>query len=1006
MAEVTQPSDQPERDRATDTTRSVIVKAPAGSGKTALLVTRYLKLLARVERPEAVLAITFTRKAALEMRHRVLEQLDHDTALRERARAWDLDNRPDRLKIQTIDSFSLQLANAMPMASGVSSTRPTDNPLPLYEEAVDRILLKVVHDDPLASTVADFIAALDNDVASARRFLIDALARRDQWQSIVIDIASAVDRVRQSIRRGIASLRSSVETGFETLLEASLHSDVVAVVDGHDDPGTGPLWASAARVLLTKNGQPRKRFSPRDGFPAGQAELRQRAARTSAQLDEQDLARPLSRVARLPEFAEQRALEPIAIVLSLALVELADVFRRHSLSDFTELTVRANQALGIDDLPSELALALDYRIQHLLVDEFQDTSIAQFRLLTKLVEGWTPGDGNTFFAVGDPMQSIYRFRDAEVRLYLETFRSGLPHQPLAGVELRANFRTASSLVDWVNTRCAEIFDQREDTIVGAVPFTPAEPAVEDTGSANVEIVIGESASHVAMRIEAIRTSDPDGSIAVLVRSRTSLGPILAALRVAGIRYRGTDIESLSETPVVRDLYALTRVLYDPGDRLAALALLRSPLVGLTSREIERANEALAGGVALKDLDLDLGADDRRLERVREAIAARPRSTPARTRVEETWFSLGGSQAYPSVAGAERFLGLLDDSPELIDRPAELARRLDNLMNAADDSADKPADRPADSPAVDVMTIHRSKGLEFDHVVLPALEATTRETSRPMLLWRAEGDEFLIACKESNPRNPLYEWLVDEERDKDRNETKRMIYVALTRAKKSLSLIGELEQRDTPPPRGSMLELLWPAIANDVAFVEPTVHVVAPEPAQTRLPLDYQWRPPARPTIEPPPHDPVAGPTDSSLLEQWVRREFASITRTQTIAPIEQRRRIWRLWERETLDRQTNTLDALERQRQATLTSSVGRTLLLDAQWGREFVAGLIVIDRVLDGLDVHFDTAEFIDQTPVEARIDDCIGRYHTTLRDAGVVASCRFGIFFTALGRLVEVAI
>ena len=993
-----EPRDAAERERAIDITHSVIVKAPAGSGKTSLLVERYLKLLAVVEVPEAVLAITFTRKAALEMRERVLARLDEPGELSERVRDWDLATRPDRLKIQTIDSFSLQLANAMPMTSGVANTRPTDNPLPLYQEAVDRLLLRVVHDDPLASTIADFLATLENDVASARRFLIDALARRDQWQMVVADIASAVNRVRDSIRRGVDHLRTSAETQFEALLEASLRDDIVAVVDGLE---AGPSrWTNAAKILLTKDGAPRKRFDKRSGFGPGQAPLRERASRATARIAEDDLAAPLARFADLPGFMEQRSLEPIAIVLSLALVELGDVFRRRGLSDFTELTVRANQALGADDLPSELALALDYRIRHLLVDEFQDTSVAQFRLLTKLTEGWTPGDGNSFFAVGDPMQSIYRFRDAEVRLYLDTFTSGLPNRELTSLELSSNFRSSKPLVDWVNEVCRAIFSRYEDPIVGGVPFAPADPVVSDDGGASVDIVLGESAPHVARRILAIRADDPHATIAILVRTRATLAPILAALRASGIPHRGTDIESLSESPVVRDLFALTRVLYEPGDRLSCLALLRSPLVGLTSREIEQANQMLADRTSIRDLDLGFAVGDRRLTRLRAALGQRARSTPARTRVEEVWLELGGSEAYATTAGAERFFELLDDEPDLIDRPRELARRLDDLMNT-DSGSREPT-------AVDVMTIHRSKGLEFDHVIVPSLEATTRDTPRPMLLWRAEGDDFLIACKERNPRNALYEWLAREEREKDRNETKRLIYVALTRARVSLSLVGSLADRETKPARGSMLELLWPAIANEAQYIDPESPPMVAEQMLTRLPTDYVWRPPARKPVEAREAHPVARQNAGSLLEQWVRREFATITRLGVARPVEDRLPIWRIWEKETLDKHPSVLDALALHRAVTLGSDDGRRVLLEARRSLPVATASddFVVDRVLDGCPITFDTNDFSAFADLDGAITARIGDYTNVFSASGFADENQFAILFTSIGRLVEVAI
>jgi len=109
------------------------------------------------------------------------------------------------------------------------------------------------------------------------------------------------------------------------------------------------------------------------------------------------------------------------------------------------------------DLPTDLALALDYRISHILVDEFQDTSLGQYRLLQTLMEAWHEGDGNSFFAVGDPMQSVYRFRDADVRLYQETFARGIGQVSLRGLHLTSNFRSRAGLVDWCNATFGALF---------------------------------------------------------------------------------------------------------------------------------------------------------------------------------------------------------------------------------------------------------------------------------------------------------------------------------------------------------------------------------------------------------------------------------------------------------------------------------------------------------------------------------------------------------------------
>src|SRR5262249_55626985 len=157
---------------------------------------------------------------------------------------------------------------------------------------------------------------------------------------------------------------------------------------------------------------------------------------------------------RLPTVSQSRAraesVVAVVTALALAAVRLAEVFREARVTDFAELGFAAHRALGDPDAPTDLALALDYRIKHLLVDEFQDTSGVQHRLLVRLTQEWQPGDGRTFFAVGDPMQSIYRFRDADVGLFQRTRRNGIGAIRPRSVNLHANFRSSASLVGWCN----------------------------------------------------------------------------------------------------------------------------------------------------------------------------------------------------------------------------------------------------------------------------------------------------------------------------------------------------------------------------------------------------------------------------------------------------------------------------------------------------------------------------------------------------------------------------
>src|SRR5699024_8671169 len=171
--------------------------------------------------------------------------------------------------------------------------------------------------------------------------------------------------------------------------------------------------------------------------------------------------------------AQWALMEALFQLLPLAVAQLQLVFQERGEVDFTEISQRAIMALGDSEAPTDLALALDYQIRHLLMDEFQDTSLSQYILLERLTEGWEVGDGRTLFIVGDPMQSIYRFREAEVGLYLQAWRQGIGQLQLTPLVLSVNFRSQQGIVDWVNQSFQQILPAAEQRAIGAVPYSPS-----------------------------------------------------------------------------------------------------------------------------------------------------------------------------------------------------------------------------------------------------------------------------------------------------------------------------------------------------------------------------------------------------------------------------------------------------------------------------------------------------------------------------------------------------
>ena len=915
--------DRDQRARALDPTRSFIVQAPAGSGKTELLIQRYLALLARVEDPESVVAITFTRKAAGEMRRRVLEALEkaagpepeqpHEAETWRLARAvrehdaalgWDLVRNASRLRVRTIDSLCESLVRRMPWLSRLGAPPEiVEIAAGLYRKAARRTI-DLVEDGAHRTSLARVLSHLDNDYAALTEFLTAMLSRRDQWLRRlggVTDAAAARPVLEQGMQRVIEEAVDAVRDAAPDFLAdelcslaryAATHVDtghaVAACAGLLDLPEDLPAWLGIATLLLTQSGTWRKSPNATIGFPP----------RTREKLRLQQLLMDLeankefrARLAALPSLppavfdeAQWEVLAALIPVLKLAAAQLQMVFRERGESDFTGIALAARTALGGDDDPTDLALALDYRIQHLLVDEFQDTSVTQFGLIEKLIAGWEPGDGRTLFLVGDPMQSIFRFREAEVGLFLQAARDGIGPVRLERLQLEMNFRSEQGIVDWVNAVFPDVLADEDVISTGAVRFA-ASSAMKPAGTGAAVTVHPffdkDDEAEAARVVEIVRANRETGlKIAVLVRARTHLPSILRALRRANQKYRAVEIDELGEVAITQDLLALTRALLHPADRVAWLAILRAPWCGLTLADLH----ALAAGApkeAIWDLLHDsalvesLSEDGKaRLERVGAALddAVARRGARLRPWIEDCWNALGGPACATEpgeLQNALAFLDLLEKLDEGGDTSIEtLAEEVGRLFAAPEPEADD---------ALQVMSIHKAKGLEFDVVIVPGLGRGVRADDPRLLAWLERGDDLLLAPVKAAgvKKDQLSAYVKRIEKQKRENEEKRLLYVAATRAISHLHLLGAAARTERGLSASGLLAYLWPAVQEDFERAEKALPPPAGrEAAAARIPpaplrrLPSGWSLPA-----PPPARPVeAGPelpVEESPTFEWV-----------------------------------------------------------------------------------------------------------------------------------------
>ncbi|MBV1914893.1 MAG: UvrD-helicase domain-containing protein [Pseudomonadales bacterium] len=909
------PADQQARNQAQDIQRSFIVQAPAGSGKTELLTMRMLRLLAAVEQPEEILCITFTNKAAAEMKERILSsispaftdqvhpeahknekaQLGKQVYQRSQEKGWNLLLNPGRLAVRTIDSFNHFLIRQMPVLSGMGSTVSiSEEPQELYQQAV-RNLLELADSDTQQS-LKHLLQHLDNRYQRVEQRLIEMLAIRDQWLPMVLhdapdemlihienNLQDLIEAELKSVRR---SLTASVSAEFtESAAQAAQHlleADSNSIITQLEGLGSIPdasinslnQWKAIAELVLTKTDTVRKSITKNQGFPAGKkhAEHKQQfLACLSDIANNETLIEQLSVIKKLPvpNYSEEQAalLNSLFILLKTLYASLKIVFDEQQNCDHSEISLAALRSLGTEQQPTDLALSLDYRFQHILIDEFQDTSNLQIQLLEKLTLGWQPDDGRSLFLVGDPMQSIYKFRQADVGIYLSTQQNGVGNIALESLRLTANFRSQAGIINWINTQFSQIFGDTNSWLHGEIAYsasTASRPALPAPCVAVESFLFVDAPDHTAQAdktVELIHQSqqqEPEGKIAILVRARTHLLTIVEQLKRANIPFQAVDIDPLAGLPYIGDLQTLTRALCHPADRIAWLALLRSPACGLTLKSLltisdsgsADKNTTIWQQLHAAELIQQLNADDQlRIERLIHPLKRcldQIGRKPFRVLLEGCWIELGGmlftesSTALDNTRGYFSLIENLCSDGQLPDIPI-LEKRLQRLYAQPQTSS---------ANAVQIMTIHKAKGLEFETVILPSLERPPRGNEDKLLNWHIyrndqNNNELLLAPIQSsfeNSQDSIQEYLKYIDQKRSTNELKRLLYVAITRAKNRLFLLGNIKsdadsdtddtakeeqpEIDKPlnecyksPIKNSLLKFLWPDILEQAEIDE-------------------------------------------------------------------------------------------------------------------------------------------------------------------------------------------
>jgi ATP-dependent exoDNAse (exonuclease V) beta subunit len=847
-----------------------------------VLTERLLRLLSEVNQPEEILAITFTRKAAAEMRARVLKALRGEGDIsspqgarlhafaeaaltRAAQRGWNLAQDPGRLRIQTIDSFNFRLATQLTVtAKAGGSLVITERPQDLYNRAARQTLSAAEEDAQLASDVELLFERLDNNWGNVQRLLADMLRERGHWLRYVLghDPGALCERISASLQAVVGD-QARVACSLLPNPPRNQASALPGVGALTTDPKSATAWKRLAGLTLTTKGEWRKALSKALGFEYERPEAREalRAVIDNLSLVK-GLREVLAEIMALPASvlspADAAAIEALSRVLRSAAAHLQAEFAVHGRVDHTYVAGAARESLTDAGLPTDLALRTGMSLRHILVDEFQDTSLAQFDLIQMLTATWEEGDGRTLFVVGDPMQSIYQFREAEVGLFLRARDSGIGSVRMEPLRLTRNFRSVPPLIDWINKAFTTLFPSEDDLRASAVSFTcsvAGRADIADSGPIPVRIRLFDSdhreseTAYITDRIAELKTTNSQATIAVLVASRSHAASIITRLEALKIDAVGVDLVPLRELSIVRDLVALVQATHHLGDRTAWLAVLRAPWCGLTLAtltELSRRRDSLLVWEAMTDQDRLAACDPQdvirliRARKVLEQAMQSRNSMPMADWLELTWLQLGAADAYPEeeLRHARAFFAALSERVASGEwsGPQDLDSLLADLFAQPQTSASNP---------VQLMTIHRAKGLEFDHVFVPSLDRELNRGREPLLRWldlpRAHGESDLIMAPVpsigEDEGGEVSSYLKRLTSRRAANEQVRLLYVAATRAKQTLEFSAAPKARtdgSIGPRNGTLLACLWPAVE---AAAERVAAATAPAPAPAAVPPD-------------------------------------------------------------------------------------------------------------------------------------------------------------------------
>lgn len=801
---------------------NLLVKAGAGAGKTRVLVERYIHILATgAAGPEGIVAITFTRKAAREMKERIRAKIQELLATAADPEDWsrwrEVANHLDTVAISTIHSLCSRILREHPAEAGV------DPEFGLMEDVTEQEMVDGVWQQTLEQAARKKASWLDRLLA-----VYSPAQLRDEFRPLFDEIRSAgwIGPGLAEVLWPMAERKDERPKQIKRLKQAYLELfDLVS---------KAKKKTMAQERLLALQGRWKDIERKIDEAGENPAVLEELEADFCNMRGSAELSDALQERKRAAEALRGTVLDQTGLRL---LPDLCDWFQQTG--EEWARQKRASRMLTYDDLETETEKLLlthpeicgryQHRIRFLLVDECQDINERQRRIIY-LLGG---GDAQklhrpTLFAVGDVKQSIYRFRGADTRVF-DRVQGDVLASGGRVIELLDNFRSQPQLVKAFNDFFGELMPATvcEDETDGAdtVEYRRLKEKQGEESPARVDLWVLDAATTngdarereaamIARRIrEMVEPGDPAlqyRDIAVLLRAFTSVNVYERAFAKAGIPYYVTGSRGFAERQEIADVLGLLRFLDNVRNEAALFGVLRSPFFLVSDEGLLRLRRAggeagIWGGLAMAAETAGLSAADRTAAKqartlLERWLARRGFLSPAQL-IREAFAATGfdllqltqfmGTRRY---ANLQKLLDMADTF--MAAQPGGIADFLEYVQLRAGAEGEAEIDSEA-GDTVRIMTIHKSKGLEFPTVVVPDLQRKFNSWSRLAVFVKGLG----MGLKVPDRRGKLCESgrfrkIARADNAQERAELKRVLYVAMTRAEQRIILSGVVKTAKT------------------------------------------------------------------------------------------------------------------------------------------------------------------------------------------------------------------